>query len=41
MEHRRLGNSGLRVARLDKASDVRAAYPVSHPRGFPVLNERG
>jgi hypothetical protein len=41
MDHRRLGNSGLRVARLDKASDAPAAYPVWHARGFPMLNGRG
>jgi aryl-alcohol dehydrogenase-like predicted oxidoreductase len=29
------------VARLDAASDVPAAYPVWHQRGFPMLNERG
>jgi aryl-alcohol dehydrogenase-like predicted oxidoreductase len=29
------------VARLDKASDVPAPYPVWHQRGFPMLNERG
>jgi aryl-alcohol dehydrogenase-like predicted oxidoreductase len=28
------------VARLDAASDVPAAYPVWHQRGFPALNER-
>jgi aryl-alcohol dehydrogenase-like predicted oxidoreductase len=27
------------VARLDAASDVPAAYPVWHQRGFPMLNE--
>jgi aryl-alcohol dehydrogenase-like predicted oxidoreductase len=29
------------IARLDQASDVAAAYPVWHQRGFPMLNERG
>ena len=29
------------IARLDQASDVAAAYPVWHQRGFPILNERG
>ncbi|WP_213957255.1 MULTISPECIES: aldo/keto reductase [unclassified Variovorax] len=29
------------VAALDAASDVPAAYPVWHQRGFPMLNERG
>jgi len=29
------------VAALDAASDVAAAYPVWHQRGFPMLNERG
>ena len=29
------------IARLDAASDVPAAYPVWHQRGFPMLNERG
>jgi aryl-alcohol dehydrogenase-like predicted oxidoreductase len=29
------------VAVLDEASDVPAAYPVWHQRGFPMLNERG
>jgi len=28
------------VAKLDAASDVPAAYPVWHQRGFPMLNER-
>ena len=28
------------VAALDAASDVAAAYPVWHQRGFPMLNER-
>jgi aryl-alcohol dehydrogenase-like predicted oxidoreductase len=28
------------IARLDAASDVPAAYPVWHQRGFPMLNER-
>ena len=28
------------VAQLDAASDVPAAYPVWHQRGFPMLNER-
>ncbi|MEJ8845267.1 aldo/keto reductase [Variovorax rhizosphaerae] len=29
------------VAALDAASDVPAAYPVWHQRGFPMLRERG
>ena len=29
------------VATLDRSSDVPAAYPVWHQRGFPQLNERG
>jgi aryl-alcohol dehydrogenase-like predicted oxidoreductase len=29
------------IAKLDAASDVPAAYPVWHQRGFPMLNERG
>ena len=29
------------VATLDEASDVPAAYPVWHQRGFPMLNDRG
>ncbi len=29
------------IAALDAASDVPAAYPVWHQRGFPMLNERG
>nr|WP_041757603.1 aldo/keto reductase [Bradyrhizobium sp. ORS 278] len=29
------------VASLDAASDIPAAYPVWHQRGFPMLNERG
>jgi aryl-alcohol dehydrogenase-like predicted oxidoreductase len=29
------------IATLDAASDVPAAYPVWHQRGFPMLNERG
>ncbi|MEJ8858425.1 aldo/keto reductase [Variovorax robiniae] len=29
------------IAVLDAASDVAAAYPVWHQRGFPMLNERG
>lgn len=29
------------VALLDAASDVPAAYPVWHQRGFPMLNEKG
>lgn len=29
------------IASLDAASDVPAAYPVWHQRGFPMLNERG
>ena len=29
------------VAALDAASEVPAAYPVWHQRGFPMLNERG
>jgi aryl-alcohol dehydrogenase-like predicted oxidoreductase len=33
--------SAAQVALLDKVSDVRAAYPVWHQRGFPMLNERG
>ena len=28
------------VAKLDAASDIQAAYPVWHQRGFPMLNER-
>ncbi|CCE00751.1 putative oxidoreductase (fragment) [Bradyrhizobium sp. STM 3809] len=28
------------VAALDAASDIPAAYPVWHQRGFPILNER-
>jgi aryl-alcohol dehydrogenase-like predicted oxidoreductase len=27
------------VAKLDAASDIQAAYPVWHQRGFPMLNE--
>lgn len=29
------------AAQLDRACDVRAAYPVWHWRGFPMLNELG
>ena len=29
------------IARLDAASEIPAAYPVWHQRGFPMLNERG
>lgn len=29
------------VAKLDAASEVKAAYPVWHQRGFPMLNEGG
>ncbi|WP_404478406.1 aldo/keto reductase [Novosphingobium sp. BL-52-GroH] len=29
------------VARLDKASEAPASYPVWHQRGFPMLNEHG
>jgi aryl-alcohol dehydrogenase-like predicted oxidoreductase len=28
------------LAALDSASDVSAAYPVWHQRGFPMLNEK-
>jgi aryl-alcohol dehydrogenase-like predicted oxidoreductase len=33
--------SADQLARLDTVSDVPAAYPVWHQRGFPMLNERG
>jgi aryl-alcohol dehydrogenase-like predicted oxidoreductase len=33
--------SSEHIAALDAASDVPAAYPVWHQRGFPQLNERG
>jgi len=33
--------TGAQIAALDAASDVPAAYPVWHQRGFPMLNERG
>jgi aryl-alcohol dehydrogenase-like predicted oxidoreductase len=33
--------TAAQIARLDEASDVPAAYPVWHQRGFPMLNERG
>jgi aryl-alcohol dehydrogenase-like predicted oxidoreductase len=33
--------TAAQVAKLDAASDVPAAYPVWHQRGFPMLNERG
>jgi len=32
--------AGEQIAVLDRASEVPAAYPVWHQRGFPMLNER-
>ena len=33
--------SAEQMDKLNAASDVQAAYPVWHQRGFPMLNERG
>ena len=33
--------SAEQLEKLNAASDVQAAYPVWHQRGFPMLNERG